>query len=387
MPAARNSFRVALDVRFTHRPSGGAVYTRQLALALIRQCSGGAFVPVHNRASEPQRDLLAELETLAGRQGPAVALEPYAVGSPCLTLPQHVEFLARRVPADVYHYPHFDAPLQIGGPRLVVTIHDLYPLTLAGYCSRGRRAYFTALTRHNCRRAKRIIAVSHHTARSLRDRLGVAADKIAVIHHGRDEAYRPCDDAGVLEAVARAHGLPERFVLTTGNHKPHKNLAGLLRGCALLPAAWREEFPLVLTGQDRYTDGLRRLACELGIDGEVRWLGHVPAEHLPGLYCLASLYALPSFDEGFGFGALEALACGTAVAAAKAGAIPEVVGEAARLFDPHRPEAIADAIEHAIREDIDDARLREQRLEQAAKFSWAKAARETWDIYREVAAV
>jgi glycosyltransferase involved in cell wall biosynthesis len=329
---------LALDIRFVHRPSGGGVYTRHIALGMVGLGQASRYVVVYNPASEPQQALLAQLTGATG-----VSVEPYPVRSGCLTLGQHVEFLTRRFGADVYFYPHFDAPWIPVGPKLVLTVHDLYPLVLPGYCSRGRRAFFAGLTRRNCRRAARVLTVSEHTAGDLTERLGIPREKITVVHNGVDESFRPLD-SGVLAQVRQKYNLPERFILCTGNHKPHKNLARLLQAYASLHL---QGLALVVTGRDRYTAGLELMVAKLCPGGQVHWLGQVPAGDLPGVYNLATLYVLPSLYEGFGLGALEALACGTAVVAAKAAAIPEVVGEHARLFDPRDCAEMACTIETA----------------------------------------
>jgi glycosyltransferase involved in cell wall biosynthesis len=104
----------------------------------------------------------------------------------------------------------------------------------------------------------------------------------------------------------------------------------------------------------------------------MRSLGHVPDEHLPGLYAGASAFVLPSWHEGFGLTCLEAMACAVPVVAARAGALPETCGDAARYADPADPDAIARAVEEA----IDDDALRKAGPPRAAQFTWERTARE-----------
>jgi glycosyltransferase involved in cell wall biosynthesis len=110
----------------------------------------------------------------------------------------------------------------------------------------------------------------------------------------------------------------------------------------------------------------------------VRELGHVPDEHLPGLYAGALAFVLPSLYEGFGLTCLEAMACGTPVVAADAGALPETCGGAAILVDPHDPVAIADAVDRA----AGDERLGAAGVARAAAFSWERTAREVDALLR-----
>jgi glycosyltransferase involved in cell wall biosynthesis len=112
----------------------------------------------------------------------------------------------------------------------------------------------------------------------------------------------------------------------------------------------------------------------------------VPDRHLPGLYAGARAFVLPSLYEGFGLTCLEAMACGTPVVAARAGALPETCGGAARLVDPHDPDGIADAVERV----LDDPGLRAAGLRQAAQFTWERTARgvdaEIEAVFRQFAA-
>ncbi len=110
-------------------------------------------------------------------------------------------------------------------------------------------------------------------------------------------------------------------------------------------------------------------------------LGHVSRETLVDLLRRSSCLVFPSLYEGFGLPPLEAMACGCPVACSDAAALPEVTGGAARLFDPHDPEAIAAAVLEVLAAPTDWAR---RGLERAAGFSWAQTARATAAVYREL---
>ena len=109
-------------------------------------------------------------------------------------------------------------------------------------------------------------------------------------------------------------------------------------------------------------------------------------DDLPGLYNLASLLVLPSIYEGFGIPLVEAMACGTPVACAAAGAMPEVVGRTGRLFDPFSVDSIASALTDALNGDVGNAGVRAKCLERASNFSWENTAGKTYKLYKAVAA-
>ena len=113
----------------------------------------------------------------------------------------------------------------------------------------------------------------------------------------------------------------------------------------------------------------------------MRHLGHVPHDQLPGLYRAASGLIFPSLYEGFGLPPLEAMACGCPVAAADAGSLPEIVGDAGVLFDPRDPEAMATAMRTLWESREDRERLSRAGLERSRRFSWSAAARRHREIY------
>ena len=137
---------------------------------------------------------------------------------------------------------------------------------------------------------------------------------------------------------------------------------------------------LVLAGPGRWAgDGIR------GLDpaGGVRLVGYVPREDLALLYRGAELFVTASLYEGFGLPALEAMACGTPVVAARAGALPEVVGDAGRLVDPEDAEAIAAAITELLDDEIGRTELAARGRRQASRFRWREAARAAQSAFAE----
>jgi glycosyltransferase involved in cell wall biosynthesis len=139
----------------------------------------------------------------------------------------------------------------------------------------------------------------------------------------------------------------------------------------------------LFVGRDIWgTDPTARIAAEHGW-GWARFAGYLRDDELPGLYAAARVFAYPSLYEGFGIPPLEAMACGTPVVASTAGALPEVLADAALLVDPYDEDALAEAIRAA----ADDAGgLRRRGLQRAARFTWQTAAEETWRVYEEAAA-
>src|SRR5205085_10793154 len=198
------------------------------------------------------------------------------------------------------------------------------------------------------RRSRMVITISEHARGGLIERLGLDPARVRAIHLGIDhERFRPGDEGR------------EDFLLYPALGWPHKNHARLFEAFALLRSR-RPGLRLVLTGYEgTVPDG-----------AEAR--GRVPADELVRLYRRAAALVFPSLYEGFGQPPLEAMACGCPVACSNAASLPEVVGDAARLFDPHDPEAIAAAVQDVL---AAPAEWTAHGLERARLFSWDATAR------------
>jgi glycosyltransferase involved in cell wall biosynthesis len=194
---------------------------------------------------------------------------------------------------------------------------------------------------------------------------------------------------GVARDTARARArldLGDRAaVLALSAKRPHKNIGRLLEALALISPERRPV--LMIPGYPTPWEAqLRRLAAELGVAGDVRFLGWLPDDEVECLYAVAGCFVFPSLYEGFGLPVLEAMARGVPVACSDRASLPEVAGDAAVLFDPEQPAAIADAIASILGDPAEADRLVTAGREQAERFSWAQTAKGTADSYRRALA-
>lgn len=234
-------------------------------------------------------------------------------------------------------------------PNAVVVIHDAAALRNPGWYSPRYAAWQRRILPAVARRARHVVTVSEFSRAEIVDLLGVDAAKVSVIAGGVGEAFVP-------DALRPAVAPSGPYVLCVASATARKNLS------ALVPLA--EHVEVVVAGGDR-----PQFAAEEGL-GSLRRLGHVDEALLPGLYAGASVCVVPSLHEGFGLIALEAMACGTPVVAARAGALPETVGDAGLVVDDVVP-----AVLELLGNEGEAERLRQAGLRRAASYSWDATAR------------
>ena len=291
---------------------------------------------------------------------------------------------ARDVPngLDLVHYPVTVPIPRVRAPS-VVTLFDVQHLVQPGFFPRSERLYRKLAYDRAARRADAVICVSEHGRGTAIERLGLDPARVEGISMGVDLAqFSP--EPGERDADLRAAaGAPARYVIYPANLWPHKNHERLLEALARVRD---RELSLVLTGQAYgRLGGLMRRAAELGVGDRVRHLGHVPFEALPALYRGAEAMVFPSLYEGFGSPPLEAMACGCPVASSPAASLREVCGDAALMFDPLDPDAIASAIDRLLSDASLRRGLRAAGLAHAPQWTWSRAADRHVALYRRLA--
>jgi glycosyltransferase involved in cell wall biosynthesis len=258
------------------------------------------------------------------------------------------------------HFPLSVKLPEISRPPAATTIVDLQHEELPEFFGRAERAYRKVVYGRSIRRSRIVIAISEHGRATLIERHGLAPERVRAIPLAVDhDVFKP----GATESRGT-------YLLYPARPWRHKNHARLFEAFTRVRTA-RPELELVLTGEGDFGP----------LPPGVQARGRVSQQELVELYRGAAALVFPSLYEGFGMPVLEAMACGCPVACSNVTSLPEVAGDAARMFDPHDVDDIASATDAVL---ADPAPWIARGLERAKAFTWDACARAHDDVYREL---
>jgi glycosyltransferase involved in cell wall biosynthesis len=267
----------------------------------------------------------------------------------------------------------------------VIHMKTMHAFTAPDSVATLTRAYRRMSYPRSARAADAIIINSESLRSEVEKYLKVDARKLKLIYEAVDHDLFRQGDAGAARAHVASYGVTKPFVLFVSSLWPYKNCDGLLRAWALARAELGDrQLAIVGPGRDeKYVAQLHSLAAELGISGDLVFVGGVPLEETVRFYQAADVFVYPSLNETFGLPILEAMACGCPVVTSDTSAMPETAGGAAVLSDPKDPASIAHAIVDAAGPRREH--LRNEGLQRASQFTWAATGAATLDVYREAA--
>ena len=277
----------------------------------------------------------------------------------------------RKVTPDLYHKPTGQLPITPVGCRSIWGVADLGYRHLS--MGRLKRIYKQVSYRISARKATRIIAVSDSTKREIVEALAVDPSKVQTIYHGTT-SFDPSP-----EQIA---DLPEEFVMTFA-HQRHKNVEKVIQAISIV-RDFGLRINLVVVGSLDYRASLDQVAHAHQMTDHITYTGHISDGQLRHLYENALCLAFLSRHEGFGLPVLEAMGAGCPVISSDAFALPEVVGDAAPMFDCDDHQGVASEIQRfATDENYRQAWIAKGHLN-AKKFTWQHAAQQTIDVYESL---
>ncbi len=288
-------------------------------------------------------------------------------------------FLLWKIKPDLLHVPHFTIPVLWGG-KIVVTIHDLIKHISRGADTTTRNPFiywikyfqYLLIMWITVKRAVKIIVPTEYWKKIMMANYGLPENKIAVTYEGVGREFFTKSKASI--------DLPDYkpYALYVGNMYPHKNVSTLIKAIKELKG---EVLLILVCARSVFTKRVETMTKKLDAQKWVKFLGSVSQDELVALYQHAKVYVLPSLIEGFGLTGLEAMAAGIPVIAANASCLPEVYQEAALYFDPNNPQELAKKISRVVEDSKLNNSLVLKGKKQVKKYSWAKMAHDTWQIY------
>jgi glycosyltransferase involved in cell wall biosynthesis len=272
---------------------------------------------------------------------------------------------------DVVHSPH---PLLLPARRAaqVVTIHDLDFLHNPGRTGAEIRRDYGPLAKPHAARADAIVVPSRSTAHAVIDELGADADRVCLC------------PPGAPPWPARESWPDRGPILFLGTIEPRKNLDALLQAYESILARYPLAPDLVIAGKPTpEAAGTVEALARASRSGKVQMKGYVPEAERRALFSSASVFVMPSLDEGFGMPVLEAMTVGVPVVVSNRGALPEVVGDAGLLVDPTDVAQLASAIARIVTDRTLAERLSSAGIARARQFTWATTARAALQAYNK----
>ena len=365
--------RIAFDgSSLRPKRTGVGYYTEHLLRHLALEASDDELIVISNRSIETTTPLPAPVRTAAGRWR-----VPRMVWLQTLA-PQAL----RRVHADVAHFTNGMMPLVSPVPT-VVTIHDT-SLTLYPRYHPPRRVLLNRpLVNLAARRADAVITVSQSAKRDIVQVYDVDPERVHVIHEAAAPSFYPIRDRSELQRVRRRYGLHDRIILYVGTIEPRKNLPLLIDAFARLRRSGDLNHQLVCVGPYGWLSrGIEACIERSGVADSIKLTGYVPFSDLPALYSSAEIFVFPSVYEGFGLPVVEAMACGVPVITGRTAALAEVAGGAIEHVERLDAELLGDAMVALARSAERRHDVAVRGIARAHTFSWARAARETLEVYR-----
>lgn len=271
-----------------------------------------------------------------------------------------------------------------------VTLYDLIPLLNPDKYLKPNSSveahYFRKL--EYLKKASRYLAISESSRQEGIQNLGRPEDLFVNGSGGAEAHFKPERvTEGDAARLREKFGLRGQFLLYVGSVDKRKNLPRLIEAFAALPVHLRSRYQLLLVGKmkDRKLSRLKKVARQAGLgETELCFTGYVSDEELVQFYNLCALFVFPSWHEGFGLPALEAMACGAAVIGAETSSLPEVIGFSEALFDPFDVSAISQKMAQVLEDNAFRNQLREHSLKQAKKFTWNSTATRAISVWEDL---
>jgi glycosyltransferase involved in cell wall biosynthesis len=281
---------------------------------------------------------------------------------------------------DTYHFAPF---LFLKKFKKVITVYDITPILYPETHKISRifmhKYFFSPILKSS----DKIISISENTKRDIIKHFKIPEDKIKVIPLAANENFRKLDE-NETSKIKSKYNINFPFILYVGTLEPRKNIPNLLNAFYKIKKQGIAHKLVIAGGKGWKYKEIFETIEKLNLQNDVIFTGYVPDEDLPGLYNAADLFVYPSLYEGFGLPPLEAMQCGTPVITSNTSSLPEVVGDAGIMVNPHDIGELANKMYEVLTNKDLRKELSKKGIERAKLFSWKKCAEETLKVYESL---
>jgi glycosyltransferase involved in cell wall biosynthesis len=288
----------------------------------------------------------------------------------------------KRIEPDLYHATDpFNLPV-FCPCRSITTIHDVRPLLLDRFFASFREKIYYYITHFLAAHfSEKIICPSDYSKLTLERYFKIPSDKIKIIYHGI-ERRKYCDVLKNAEIESVPGRTPKNYVICLGPLVELKNQLNALLGVFKFNQRHGENLEIIQTGaKTAYRQKIREKAEEIKMDDKLTFLGHCSFQQLVALIANARALLFLSLEEGFGYPALESMACGTPLIASNRSCLPEIVKSGGILVDPQNPDEVAAALERIVYDEDYKKSLIERGYQTVAQYSCQRSIQGHLNLY------